>query len=278
MSERIIIVTSVICSLVCTIGIACSVIGIYANGNKFLSNDQSCPINDLPNDVTFTKQYMSQWKWTYSYNNWKIQQKCFSSQGDVNLLKDGILVSRSDYKILSLTSLAFVYDCHHNTIYTIETANVQETLINMNGIWVSVLIKDKDNNIIGYVKSTQFFNSDIYITDAKLNNETVHMVKNYFKYPWTWIINVFNNQSVISDYRIITLIAGHSAFTEDSDSTDICNEYVLYSFIITLTVIVIFLVGICYMIYSRWNYVKNTCCQKYRSNQIYDVNLNRSDD
>lgn len=149
----------IVAIILCILGIGFSIVGIYVSGNKFVPNDQACPVIDLPDNVTFTKQYMSQWKWTYSYNNWEIQQKCFSTQADVNLLKGGVLVARSDNKILSLTNKAYVYDCRHNTIYIIETANVADTLINMNGIYVSVLIRDNNNTIIGYVESTQFFES-----------------------------------------------------------------------------------------------------------------------
>jgi hypothetical protein len=242
-----------------TIGIGSSVANIYKSGKAFTPNEELCPVIEAQTQTTITKEIFTQIHWTYSNPQYRVIQVCPTYNHDANLYVGGHLASRSDKKTFSLTSLNHIYDCHGKTIYNVESANFGQTLINMNGILVSLLVKDPDNNILGYVDSFKFYSESIHIIDYQTNVVAVDMQKNFFKIPWNWVIKVLDPNSTVADYRLLMLLAGQLSFSPQpghNDTTDLCNEYFAVASIITivfaalegfacLLLLCIFIRGIC---------------------------------
>ncbi len=266
-------ITIGICIFVVLFGFAMSLVGIYDDSiNVYRSSSTTCPnymkmnltsfsMNltnfAIPSEFTATKSLLSQWNWKYEVNDFdgQIKQRCPTTQHDVDVYINGYFAGRSDGKILSTVSEIDINDCHNSRLYTARTGDFFQTVINGNKIWVSFELRDLDGNTIAYVDSKKFFTTNI---DIK-NTQGVVVANLYrgINFPWKWDFNLYDQTAHGANPIVLMILAGHSSFSDDDNSTDICNSYfwgvtwtlVALGSCIVLGVVVI--IGL--FLYSLWN-------------------------
>lgn len=204
-------------------------------------------------------------------DSYEVRQRCPTVNHDAEFFVNGHLASKSDKKSFSLTSLTYIYDCHGDTIYIAEAANYNQGLINMNGIYVSLLVKDPDHNILGYVTSFKFYSESIQIIDYNTNLLAVQMDKNFFEIPWNWNIQINDMNSSVADLRLLSLLAGQLSFspqTGTNNTSDGCNYFFVVSS--TITIVFVSIEGFIVLMVV-WYYIKEiiACCMSC-SGSIYD--------
>ena len=186
------------------IGFSISELVIYKKSNKYLSSDTKCPI--FPNNLTYwqaDKIIEDQWNWKYSKNNifdnnnykLTIQQVCPSVTHDADIYLNGIFISRSDGKIITLTSTTYIRDCHKNLIYIVKASDIAQMIINKNKIFVNKQIEDNNGNIIGYFKGKDYFIDNEISIINKNGNQISTITRNKLSLTWSWKFNIYNNSS-----------------------------------------------------------------------------------
>jgi hypothetical protein len=208
--------------------------------NEHTAYDTDCPVYETPSHVRITKQLWSQWNWKYQSSTtpqFKFVQKCPSHEHDVKFYVGDHLASISDKKIISWYNLIHLNDCHMKRIYNIEVADSVQKLINMNGIWTSVVVKDPSDKIVAYVDSANFYDQNIKVYDSN-STMIAQMQKNFLSVPWYWDINVYNLNSSVADMRLLATLAGQLSFSS-GNSTDICNYFFVAASITTIVFVVI---------------------------------------
>jgi hypothetical protein len=236
----------------------------YRTGLAYSSKSEECPMINASAQTTITKEIWQQWHWTYSGSGYSLVQVCPTWNHDSKLYAHGHLASRSDKKTFSTSSKTHINDCHGKRIYNTETSNFGQTLINLNGILVSLVVRDPDDNILGYVASTNFYSQEIQLIDYKTGQVVVEMNKNFFDIPWNWVTKVYDLTNPLADPRLTSHLEGQLSFSPqpgDKDSTDMCNNFFKYGSltVIILTAILGF-IGLIWLIYFTRKIVG--CCQR----------------
>lgn len=229
-------------------GLAISVITIYTDNNAVVDSSVACQL--FPNVTSFSleKQLTKQWHWEYDFNefNGYVRMKCPTTQYDAALYLNNQLVSFVDGKIVTVVSKAYINDCHGNTIYVTQSADLWQEYINGNKIWVSYLLKDSSGtNILAYVDGNHFWGDSI---DIKASSDG-HIVANMYKKPltFTWHFTIYDPFHYASDGRILSLIAIKKSFGVDDKSTDICNSY--FSTVSIILIVIASLIGLCVLLF-----------------------------
>jgi uncharacterized protein YxjI len=255
---RYILITAVT-FIACMIGLGIWVSVIYSNSKNLISKNNTC--GSFPSNTThytLKKKFYNQVHWRYNIQEFSgyVQLICPTVEYDSILYVNDDIVGYIDGKILTTVSRSYINDCQGERLYTIKTGSKFQTIINSFKIDVSLLIKDKDNNItLGYVEAEYFFTDNI---DIKNTNGTVvaNLKKNFLSYEWT--VNVYDINSPAADKLILSLLAGKRSFSDSYNSngdqtTDLCNGFfwgVSWTLVALVSLIVLFiLVAIGYMTY-----------------------------
>jgi hypothetical protein len=253
------IVTIIITLIFCS-----SIYGLYVYGDKFVISSD-CPSMDVNNNIAFTYNSKSNWKYKYDFsennNYYEVQQKCYSLYHDVNLLRNNLLISRIVYSSPFVTHNAYIKDCIGQIIYIIETSLVPTILLNYNNLFVSVLIRDPFNNVIGYIESYKYFMGRIDITDAV----THKIAASALEYNDQIQFMIYNAGSKVGNFRLLMSLAGHIAFS--NKPLDNCNNYVYKGGIVVLCFTAILFVITLIQCYQNFNIIKNylfTCWHDIR--------------
>lgn len=253
------IVCFFITAVIIVIGFGASVAGIYDNRPDYTSD--SCPRIILYNNRSYVaeKDIWAQWHWTYELNsqNVDIERSCPTVNVDVDIYVNGRLYTRSDKKTFSTTSRNYIRNCHGNVEYIIETPNALSTLINWNGIYTSLLLKNSNGTVLAYVSGTTFFDYDFDIISATTNFVVAHMSRDYVSIPWKWNFKINDNTSDGAKPEVLFTIAGRTSFGDSGDKDDTCNTY-FWSVSWTVVAIVGFLVIVIFCIvgYIFWKSIK----------------------
>jgi hypothetical protein len=109
---------------------------------------------------TFRKKLVYQWHWTYVLENdkrWRIEQLCPTLKHDAKLVfdHDNRIAALSDHKIYAYEgsvwntiSKMLIRDGSGNVIYVVRSGNLFQTLVNRNKIWVTLEIKDGNDDLL----------------------------------------------------------------------------------------------------------------------------------
>ena len=137
-------------------------------------------------------------------------------------------------------------------IFTTRTANLFQTIINGNQIFVSYELRDASGDTtLGYVAGTHFFSDNIQITSAATGNVVATLTRNTLSIKWVWEISIAEPSDPAAHPLVLALIAGKKSFSDDPNSTDVCNNYfwgVAWTLVAIVSLIgLILLVGLGYV-------------------------------
>jgi hypothetical protein len=232
----------------------------YAQRNVYKNNDYKCGEYDTNiTSIIINKQLWNQWNWEYKGDSAAVVQRCPTFTHDVDVKINGRLSARTDGKVWTVVSLTHINDCHGNRLWNIKTGSVFQTIINMNTIWVALLVFDHIGNIKYYIKQELFYIGDITLMDV--NGTIVGGAKRELSPLFKWTLTKYVQDF---DLRILLTILGKVSFSsninEKKYKNDICNETFLYFGIVALCSIGLVLLGIGYVIYSfvKKNNYENT--------------------
>lgn len=207
-------------SIVVCLGFSIYSIYSYASRNQYPDTVGACANLDNVTSLTLHKQALAQWHWTYASDDGiESIQRCPTFENDLDIYKDGSLVARTDGKILSTRSRTNIYDCRGNLLYVVQTGNIAVTLLNMNKIFVSLVLYDANMTVIAFVKSSIFVVGDIdfwSINDTVVATATLSLTP---LYTWT-----YTTDGTI-DMTPLIAISTKISFADDGKKKDICNGF-----------------------------------------------------
>lgn len=207
-------------SVVVCLGFGIYSVYSYSTRNQYPDTVLECPTLDNVTSLVLKKQLWSQWHWQYASDNGITStQRCPTFKHDLDIHKDGILVARTDGKIASTVSRTNIYDCNGNTIYVVQTGNLAVTLLNMNNIFVSLILYDANMTIVAFVKSTIFVVGNIDFWS--INDTIVATAKLSLTPLYKWIYTTDGTVDIVPLIAISTKIS----FTDDNSNNDICNGF-----------------------------------------------------
>lgn len=233
----------------------------YSHGTSYSTSD--CPT--FPSNLTYytaTKDILSQYHWTYNFDQFSgsIYQKCPTINHDAKVELGGNVVALSDGKTFTTVSTNYIRDCKGNVLYKCRTGSTFDTIINQNKIQVSFELRDASgNNILAYVDGTHFFTDDIEMHDANTGNVVAKMYRNTLSIHWKWEFTIYNQSHPASDPRVLTLLAGKKAFSDDDNNTDICNQMFWTIAYIFLAIGIILFCVLCVLFYLFFETIKEWC-------------------
>jgi hypothetical protein len=235
------------------LGFGISEIVIYEGRDHSLSGDHDCPEIERLDKFTAEKQLWDQWHWTYKIQEYsgRIEHYCPTLKHDVNIFYEGKFAGRSDGKIVTAVSKTYIKDCHGKIKYTVRTGDVFETIVNGNKIFVSFELRlGNEDEVVAYADQTNFFSNHIVLrnTDGDKVSELERDLVTVSL--WTWEIKVLDHDHPAGDPLLLQILAGKTAFSDDDDSTDICNNYfwILAWAFLAVGILIFFVVG--YLIYE----------------------------
>jgi hypothetical protein len=264
MKSKIVIPILVSCGVIITIIFGSYAIALdVAYKNTYLSNNEcgnwtmSNPISSLSQSNEIEKSFAI-WQWSYNCqrpDSCEIRQQCGSWNHDACLRIDNQIVYCTDRKTFSLSRLDLIRDCHGNIQYQIQTATTFDSLINVNGVYVSWLLQDVNQNTIAYVTSTDyFFSTQVSYIDAETGQELVSLAKDVSSSRWTWTATI-NNETSAYLIPLVLLSAAQYSFSQGSflstsnNSTDGCNQFLLAAIIIAASALAFLVIAGIYFIY-----------------------------
>ena len=211
-------------------------------------------------DETFSleKKILSQFHWTYSGTDIKVQQMCFTAHHDTQVFQDGDRVFTTDQRFISGSGLNLVrnyavLDGEKNEVYRVKVGNLGEEVIRNIRLGVSFLLY-KGDEIIAYVKGSNFINDNLEILDAKTDEVILKINRNKITVSeWKWEITQVSSNTDLISKPLISVILGNYAFAENSDKTDVCNTAYLYTLIFSC--ICFGLIPV-YIVYAVWKHCK----------------------
>jgi len=209
------------------------------------------------------KQLLKQYHWTYSGGDISVQQMCFTAHHDTQVFQDGQRVFTTDQRFLSGSEVNLVrnyavLDGQKNEVYRVKVGNLGEEIIRNIRLGVSFLLYQGDN-LIAYVKGTNFINDNLEILDAQTDEVLLKIKRNKLTVSeWKWEINQVSVENNLISKPLISVILGNYAFAEQSDKTDVCNTAFLYTLIFSC--ICFGLIPI-YVGYAVWKHCKKPADQ-----------------
>lgn len=230
MSKLDFIIFTVIVTFICaTLGFGIYACYEYANRDKF-PPQSACGTFGNITSMTMKKKVFKLWSWEYESDVGFFKQRCPTFTHDADIYdNNNNLISRTDGKIFSLTTRYNIYDCFGNTKYIVETGNFFEAVINTNRIWVSLLLRDKSENVIGFIDSEIFVDGSVNLKD--LNGTIIANMAKTFDPFWQWTYNIYSNSNTVVDMDCLVAITSKLSFMpgifEKKDKTDICNQFFL---------------------------------------------------
>lgn len=246
-------------AVVCIVGLGIADAVIYSKRPAGSLTKDSCPSVSFSSPFEMEKSILNQWSWTYTIGNdaW-VNMQCPTSTRDSALYKDNKLVAWTDGKLLDLNSKTYINDCTGKKLFTIQTSDIWQTLANGNRILTYYQIFDSNNQQVGFITNQNLFDSNVRIADMN-NNNVATLTLSYLSIPWKWNINIVNSTSVMADMRLLTLLAGKSAFKKSADKdNDMCNQF-FFGVATLFAVIAGFLVlAICFVGYQFYKNRHNT--------------------
>lgn len=251
----------IITAIVCLLAFGFSVVGILVSGNRERTTSADCP--SMPANVTYfelTKSIFDVWHWEYdttvtgsaSAVDLSARQACYTLEHDVLLHVDGGLLASSDGKILSTTSDVLINDCHGDRLFKVTTGSFWITLLNTNRILVSYALEDNQGNLLAYVQGTDLFQiMTTYTFQGADGNTVAYAEKDITTFPWTWKVHIYDPASPGADLRALAIVTAHASFSEGGtddngkhvDTTDVCNNYVFWTGIAVIIVLILTLAG-----------------------------------
>ncbi len=265
-------------------GLGISVVIIYTERNDYAGKGETCPTVSLLDRVVAEKKLLKQWHWTYKVQEYNAQfeQYCPTTQHDVNVFVDGKFAMRSDGKIVTTLSTTHILDCHGDVVYTTRTANIFDTIINGNKIFVSFELRsgNEHGDIIAYADQTNFFSNEVKIRDIH-GNLIVEMNRNLLTFsPYTWEYKFHNQTHPAANILMLMTITGKVSFSDSDDSTDVCNSYFWgvswFTVAILSAVALVIVVTVGYICICAGEcmgeYFKNGCCNWRKSRKNVNPN------
>eukprot|EP01138_Halocafeteria_seosinensis_P002497 gb/GECG01002554.1/.p1 GENE.gb/GECG01002554.1/~~gb/GECG01002554.1/.p1 ORF type:complete len:296 (+),score=20.85 gb/GECG01002554.1/:1-888(+) len=198
-------------------------------------NSDSVP--DFGDSYTFRKELFHQWHWTYVLEGderWRIEQLCPTLKHDAKLVYDreNDIVAASNHKVYAYEgnvwntiSKTLVRDASGKVIYVVRSGNLWETLINANRIWVTLEIKDgNDDLLLGFSDSENWGITQSISLKLPNGAEEVRLHRTKLSLSeWKWRVEASDKQ--LNDPRLIAMIIAKYAFDEHGSKyrTDLCN-------------------------------------------------------
>lgn len=251
------------------LGIADAV--IYSRRISIPSNlrSNSCQMF-APNQTTYVleKNVWSQWNWFWHLDGYNddtgVQMQCPTSTYDSAFMVDGRANVATNGKMWSTESTTDIYDCNGNHIFTINSGNIWQTLVNGNGIYVKyqIIPINYNSSYVGYVAQENWFGSSVTIYDLYQQPITT-MTWNALSTTWKWNIQLSNSLHPVANIRLIGLIAGKTAFSSGGGS-DLCNQFfwaVAYLWFAVFALIA-FVIGMALFIICRRIWLRKKVCGK----------------
>lgn len=252
---------------------------------------QAVPVNTTTGAVTtlrFQKDIWSRWHWKYVGRdgiNGEFQQRCPSITHDAELTLNGNVAGRTNGKLLTTISKTAVLDCHGDQAFEWDSGSAIQTFINSFQIDAKYLIR-KQGTLVAYVDSTNFFSTDIVLRDA-LSTDRVdgnfpvvaELTRNKLSTSeWNWYLTIRNGSHPASDPLLLTMLAGQRSFSENSKSTDMCNEFfktVGYLLIAVIVLVFVVIGGLTYVAFKSGAVTRalgHSCdCFRPRKSRYEDV-------
>lgn len=250
-SGTVILITS---AILVVLGFGISVVVIYSNGMKFESTQYLYPNFTTIQTYTAKKDIVNT-RWTYDLNipgfSGQIKQKCPTINHDADLYIDGKLVGRTDRKTLDFNQKNYILDGTGKVLFIVKTGDFTETLLNGNKIIISLGLYDPSDKFIGYYSGQNFIiQNSVTIQDLHGNN--VIRMDREIDPVWKWTITLLNNTTPFNDFRLGALLAGYVSFSDNSKSTDICNNYFWITSWTLVAVICVGIIGIASLVYNKY--------------------------
>ena len=147
-----------------------------------------------------------------------------------------------------------LYDCNDEIFATIEEGNL-DVIINKNKYNTKYKIFDKNNNLIGFSKKEEIFDSEFILRNlndqvvAKSKKSFVDKIGSSICIDPEWTVNIIQPNTTVGDPRIISFITGLKAVSDMSD-TDVCTGFVIFGITIaSLIGLIILILGILLVIH-----------------------------
>jgi hypothetical protein len=189
-----------------------------------LENDNCAMIPQ--NQTSFNLKSNYGWHWGFTDGLIRFEQKCPSLMKNIAVYKGDMLIAQGKRPFLSLTDSIKVYDCFNQHLYTITTGHFGISLLNANSIFVSLLLQDRDGNVLSYIKSSKWFRLSTSHTIMNANGDVIARAS---KQIWSNSINVNILKPTDPGANMLPLgIAFSLSQFTSTRSTDFCN--IIYTY------------------------------------------------
>ena len=262
MNRNIIILCITGFLIACMLGFGSYAAYEYSQRNVYESDSYTCGNFDNITNLVMTKKIWSIWHWEYASNNAYFRQRCPTFEHDASIYNNGLLVARTDGKILTVVSEMNIKDCHGNIIYTVESGNLFQTIINSNNIWTSLIVKDTNGTIFAYVTTSIFIVGTITFNDI-FGNPIAIIDKAISINGWKWTYTIYNQSAI--DMEVLLAITAKLSFSpgpgEKNDKTDMCNQFFVGAGVTTLILISLLLIIIIVFVIDKCTTNKKSDCE-----------------
>lgn len=234
------------------------IMGKYSRASTFqVENAQKFSQGETFN---LEKELLSQFHWTYRGADIKAQQMCFTANHDTQVFQDDERVFTTDQRFISGSGINLVrnyavLDGQQNEVYRVKVGNLGDEVIRNLRLGVSFLLY-KGDDLIAYVKGTNFINDNLEILDAETDEVILKVVRNKITVSeWKWEITQVSSNTGLISKPLISVILGNYAFAEKSNETDVCNT--AYSYTLIFSCICFGLVPL-YVVYALYKHCKQS--------------------
>ena len=190
-----------------------------------------------------------------NFDNSFIQQTCPSWNINIDIILGGILVSRTETNLLSLTQKFRIFDCHKKLLFIGKSGDFSTTIKNNLKLRVSLEIRNEKEEILAYVDSKHFFSDEIKLFDAKNQSLIAKIYRNTFSLTWHFERYLPNHP--ISDPKVLGILVGKRMFQKE----DSCNGF--FNGIAYFFLIIAIILGLC-ILYAIVLLIKRITANKYK--------------